>query len=186
MEAGLRATDLVKRILAFSRHDEPQPVVCDIAALLGDAVELLRQTVASTISIDLKMSPTTGKIFADPVQIESVVMNLVTNAVAAIGESTGHVAVDLDCRKPDASIDLAATEYACITVTDDGPGIAPNVMESIFNPFFTTKDVGQGTGLGLSVAEGIVKQHGGVIRARSEPGEGAQFEVYLPLHDVGA
>ena len=71
-------------------------------------------------------------------------------------------------------------------MTDDGPGIAPNVMESIFNPFFTTKDVGQGTGLGLSVAEGIVKQHGGVIRARSEPGEGAQFEVYLPLHDVGA
>ncbi len=182
-EAGMRAADLVNRILVFSRREDPQPVVCDIGVLLGDTIDLLRQTVVSTIRIDLEVPSASEPVFADPVQIETVIMNLVTNAAAAIGNKTGNIRVTLERRQVEmASADLEPANYACITVSDDGPGIAAETLESIFNPFFTTKEVGKGTGLGLSIAEGVIRRHGGAIRVQSEPGGGARFEVYLPLH----
>jgi PAS domain S-box-containing protein len=185
VESGRHASDLVQRILAFSRRDEPRPIVSNIAALVEDTVELLRQTIPTTITIDLDIDAAVGEVFADPVQIETVLMNLITNAAAAIGDKTGNIGVTLDRRHLEAeSGELQAGDYARLTVADDGPGIPSDVLENIFNPFFTTKDVGEGTGLGLSIADGVIKRHGGVLRVQSEPGAGARFEVYLPLHDA--
>jgi PAS domain S-box-containing protein len=185
VESSRRANDLVKRILAFSRREEPQPIVCDIAALVEDTVELLRQTVAPTITIELDTAPSVGEVFADPMQIETVLMNLITNAAAAIGDKIENVGITLDRRHLETeSRGLRAGDYALLTVADDGPGIPSDVLENIFNPFFTTKDVGEGTGLGLSIADGVIKRHGGALRVQSAPGAGAKFEVYLPLHDA--
>lgn len=185
VESGRHASDLVQRILAFSRRDESKPIISNIAALVEDTVELLRPTVATTITIDLDVDAAAGEVFADPVQIETVLMNLITNAAAAIGDKTGNIEVTLNRRHLETeSGELQAGDYARLIVADDGPGIPSDVLENIFDPFFTTKEVGEGTGLGLSIADGVVKRHGGILRVQSEPGAGARFEVYLPLHDA--
>ena len=185
LEAGNRAADLVSRILVFGRREDPQPIVCDIGILLRNTVDLLRQSVASTIRIDLEIRPPLEPVFADPAQIEIVIMNLVMNAAAAISGKTGHIKVSLDRHRVDsAHVDLAPADYARITVADDGPGIPSDVLENIFNPFFTTKNVGEGTGLGLSIADGVIRRHGGTLRVQSEVGVGTKFEFYLPLHDA--
>ena len=186
LQASRRAGDLVSRILAFSRRDEPGRVPRDIAALLDETLDLLHDLTPSTITLRSEIDAATGTVLTDPAQLESVIMNLVTNAAAAIGDGNGEISISLRAETvageaASRRLGLAPGDYAHIVVRDNGPGIEPQVMQRIFDPFFTTKAVGQGTGLGLSIANSVVRQHGGTMRASSKPGRGATFEIYLPL-----
>jgi PAS domain S-box-containing protein len=185
LEASHRAAEMVKRILAFGRRDEPRRVHCDIYRVVTETLALVRPSVPSTITLEERLEARTGTVFADPAQAETVLMNLVTNAAAAIGGRTGRISVALAPVVLDAAAvpGLEPGRYARITVADDGPGLDRETLERIFDPFLVTKGAGEGPGLGLSITHGIVTQHGGAMHAESGPG-GSRFEVYLPLADA--
>ena len=187
LKASARAADLVKQILAFSRQKEQERQPVSIVSIVREALKLVRPSVPATIEIrqQISMNEGNGVIFADPTEIHQVLMNLCTNAAHAMRETGGvlsialsHTAFDdiLDSPHPD----LEAGPYLCLTVSDTGHGIDSAVMERIFDPYFTTKGVGEGTGLGLSVVQGIVRTYGGAITVHSEPGKGTTFNVFLP------
>jgi CheY-like chemotaxis protein len=127
------------------------------------------------------IKPDCGMVFADPTQVHQIVMNLVTNAYHAVEETGGSINVELKEAEFEKDDMLKPGKYAHITVSDTGTGIAQAMINKIFDPYFTTKELGKGTGLGLSVVHGIVKEHGGDIRVYSEIGKGTTFNVYLPL-----
>jgi PAS domain S-box-containing protein len=172
-QAGEQARDLVKQILAFSRKEAviKQPV--DLAALVREALKMLRASLPTTIQIAERIADV-PLIHADAGQMKQVVMNLVTNAAQAIGEEFGTITVSVT---PSSRTEAAGV---CLTITDTGCGIDAADINRVFEPFFTTKDVGQGTGLGLAVVHGIVVGHGGRIECHSKRGEGSEFTVYLP------
>jgi len=134
----------------------------------------------------------TGAILGDPTQIHQIVMNLATNAAHAMHETGGTLGIELEgitLDERDAAAihgELPAGAYLKLTVSDTGRGIEPSILHRIFDPFFTTKGPGEGTGMGLAVAHGIVKSHGGVITVESEPGKGAEFRVYFPAMEPEA
>jgi len=183
--AAMRAKDLVKQILAFSRQDSNEIKLVRMQPVIKDALKLIRSTIPTSIEIKQYIKKDCGLIKADPTQIHQVVMNLATNAYHAMEDTGGELKVNLreveldekDLPNPD----IEAGPYACLTVADSGPGIDKNVRERIFDPYFTTKEQGKGTGMGLSVVHGIVKNAGGSIRVHSEPGKGTEFHVYLPV-----
>jgi CheY-like chemotaxis protein len=158
--------------------------------VVEEALKLLRPSLPTTIEIrhNILMSPdkSKGVIFADSTEIHQVFMNLCTNAGHAMRASGGVLSVELTDMTVDGSVhpDLEAGPYVCLSVSDTGHGIDTAVMERIFDPFFTTKGVGEGTGLGLSVVQGIVKAYGGAVTVRSEPGKGAAFNVFFPAMEV--
>jgi CheY-like chemotaxis protein len=154
---------------------------------VASALKLVRAALPASISIETSLATPLPTIFADPTQLHQLVMNLATNGAQAMAESGGVLVVALDQATVDggsgaAGVDPAPGEYARLTVRDTGVGMDPTTLERMFEPFFTTKKPGHGTGLGLSVVHGIVKSHGGTIRARSQPGRGTTIEVYLPAH----
>ena len=175
-DAGDRARDLVKRVLAFSRNDRAEKREFSIADVVCEALAMLRATLPSTIALvsDIRPVPT---FVGDPSQIHQIVVNLVTNAMHAIGGNTGTISVSLT-----PMIDPARQKPATIrlVVSDTGCGMDEATARRIFEPFFTTKGVGEGTGLGLSVVHGIITGHGGTIRVESRPGHGARFIIDLP------
>jgi PAS domain S-box-containing protein len=182
-EASARAVELVRRIMMFSRYQRPERKVCSIVPIIDEALELLRSGLPSGVCIDCKhtASPTVN---ADPGQIHQLIMNLGKNAVHAIGES-GEIQVLVDSIERDhpelaGSADERFERYVRITLSDTGAGMDEATLERIFEPFFSTKPSGQGTGLGLSVVHGIVKGHEGTIVAESKPGRGSVFRIYLP------
>ena len=184
-KAGARATDLVKRILAFSRPAEPQRQLVDLRPTVEEALKLLRSTLPAMIEIESSFAGAIPLAVADSGQVHQMVMNLVTNAAHAIGDRVGHIALTLDTLTVDA--DLAQTtpglregRYLRLSVSDDGCGMDKSTLERIFDPFFTTKRAGEGTGLGLSVVHGIMRSHGGAIAVYSEPGRGTTFRLYFP------
>ena len=189
LKAGARARELVQQILAFSRRQaqvlEKQP----LRPVVEEAVTLLRVTMPPSVRLGMRLSDAPIAINADATQIGQVVMNLCTNAWHALQGSTGRVDVQLDAVEIDSAeasrLGLAvAGRYARLRVSDNGVGMSAEMLENIFVPFFTTKPVGQGTGLGLPVVHGIVIAHGGAIRIDSEPGRGTTVDVYLPcVHD---
>lgn len=139
-------------------------------------------------SIDIKqdISAEVDTVLSDPTQINQVLINLCTNAAHAMGQKGGILEVCLDNRRPDAVevpeyLPLHAEKYIRLTVRDTGHGIDRKIMDRIFDPFFMTKDVGKGTGMGLAIVHGIVKNHGGHISVKSEPGKGTNFEVFFPV-----
>ena len=183
--AGNRAKSLVNQILAFSRsHDkEDRPVV--VQTIMKEVLKLLKATLPSTIAIqsDLKSK---DAILADPTQIHQVIMNLCTNASHAMREKGGDLTVLLDSTtvhedNPVSSDTLEAGRYLQLVIKDTGEGIPPDAQARIFDPFYTTKKPGEGTGMGLSVVHGIITDSGGAIHVRSKPGEGSTFEVLLPV-----
>ncbi|MEW6264152.1 MAG: PAS domain S-box protein [Thermodesulfobacteriota bacterium] len=185
--AGHRAADLVKQILAFSRQADQIRKPTPLAPIVWDALKLLRSTLPSTIEIrqDSTIPPGRGIVLADPIQIHQVLMNLCGNAAQAMRATGGVLSVSLSEVEADASLihrypDLRSGRYARLTVSDTGHGMDAAVMERIFEPYFTTKEPGEGTGLGLAVVLGIVKSHGGAIVVYSEPGKGTTFHVFLP------
>jgi nitrogen-specific signal transduction histidine kinase/CheY-like chemotaxis protein len=203
LKAGARASELIKRILAFSRQAEQSRQPLRIVSIIKDALELLRPSLPSTIEIrrEIELTLEKGMIFADPTEINQVFMNLCTNAAHAMGAKGGvltialsHVQIsegsegktedkiqrgDEGEQIPSYRSLLSPGSYVRLAVSDTGYGIAPELMERIFDPYFTTKKVGEGTGLGLSVVQGIVRSYGGEITVHSEPGNGATFEVFF-------
>jgi PAS domain S-box-containing protein len=183
--ASKHARDMVKQILAFSRQNKQERKPIQVAHIVKEAVKMLRASLPSTISIQQHIEKDTGVIEADPTQIHQVLMNLCTNAAHAINEKDGvlkiHLGnIELDQKAATDIPGLKTGSYLKLSVSDSGEGIRPEARQKIFNPYFTTKEKGKGTGLGLAVVQGIVKSNNGAVTVESEVGKGAAFHVYLP------
>ncbi|THB74963.1 MAG: response regulator [Desulfobacteraceae bacterium] len=186
--SALRAKELVHQILAFSRQDDVDHHPIRFQIILKEAVKLLRSTIPRHIEIKNSLNKDCSPIHADATQLHQIIMNLTTNAFHAIGDDPGEIRITLDeaAITPDDLQDHGLTpgSYVCLTIADTGKGIPPEIIDKIFDPFFTTKKKGKGTGMGLSVTHGIVKKMNGSIRVKSEPGEGTEFRVYIPVLDA--
>jgi len=185
VKASKRARDLVKQILAFSRKTERGKNPLMLTPVLKEISKLLRGSLPSTIRMELDLHAESDVVLADPSQVEQVLMNLATNAAYAMRKKGGDLKISLsnvkirpDGPKPDD--DLAPGTYVKMSVQDTGTGMTDTVRRRIFEPFFTTKKAGQGTGMGLAVVYGIVKNHGGAVTLDTEPDKGSTFNVFLP------
>ena len=183
--AGKRARDLVQQILTFARQqdDELQPIQIDI--IVKEALKFLRSTLPSDVKI-VESIRSSSLIMGNQTQIHQVVMNLCTNAAQAMASEGGILSVAMNNissqKMPQHESSLAqADEYIELKISDTGEGIPPEIIDTIFEPYFTTKDVGEGTGLGLSVVHGILENHRGQIAVESQPGKGTVFSIYLPI-----
>jgi PAS domain S-box-containing protein len=186
--AAQRGSQLVNQILAFSRQAEHKKLPVRIQHVLKEVLRLSRATIPSDIEIERQKLDDCGLVMADPTQIHQIAMNLITNAYHAVEQTGGKITVALENteRKPTdwGGLSLPAGTYAKMTISDTGHGIDPTIQEKIFDPYFTTKEQGKGTGLGLAVVYGIVKAHGGDIKVFSEAGKGTTFSVFLPLMET--
>ena len=186
LAAGNRAKDLVQQILAISRHEDQQMQVLPINPLVKEALKMLRSTMPTSIEFREAIADAPLVVQMNPTQMHQVIVNLATNAMQAMIDREGVLEVCLERIEVDAGIsrkhlDLGPGPYARLIVSDTGKGIPESLQGKIFEPYFTTKAKGTGTGLGLSVVQGIVKSHEGHITMDSEPGRGSTFQVYLPL-----
>ena len=184
--ASLRAAGIVEQLLNFSRKTDQEHKPTDIITVIKEALKFLRATIPTTIEIRKTLATDEKLIMADPIQISQVLMNICTNASQEM-ETTGGVIdltvenVELGAQDVAFDPDLDTGEYIRIAISDTGPGIAPAVIERIFDPYFTTKAVGKGTGMGLAVVHGIVKSHKGAIAVKSQINQGTTFTVYFPV-----
>ncbi len=181
-----RAKELVRQILAFSRQTTIEPMAIKIQPMVKEALKMLRASIPTTITIKENIRPDCGVVMADPTHVHQIVMNLCTNAFHAMEKSGGvlSVAVKTTCvETADASPGPLPPpgEYVELTVSDTGSGIGPDILGKIFDPYFTTKEVGRGTGMGLSIAHGIINSYGGAITVESAVGRGTTFHVYFPM-----
>lgn len=183
--AGLRAKDLVSQILAFARQsdEEIKPVRVDM--IVGEVLKLLRSAISTTIEIqrDLKSD---SLVMGNPTQIHQIFMNLCTNAFHAMEDGSGVLRIGLYDVTLEKNVTpnikkLIPGKYLKITISDTGAGIEPGIVDSIFDPYFTTKGIGKGSGMGLAVVHGIVEKYGGMITVSSELGKGSLFTIYLPV-----
>jgi CheY-like chemotaxis protein len=184
--ASLRARDVVKQILAFSRLSLQEMKPVRISPIIKDSLKLLRSSIPTTIEIHQNISGEPDTVRGDPTQIHQILINLCTNAAHAMGEKGGVLAVSLKNIEIDEGSgihhhDLSPGKYIRLTVSDTGHGIEPKFLERIFDPYFTTKGVGEGSGMGLSVVHGIIKSYSGDISVSSEPGKGTTFQVFFPF-----
>jgi nitrogen-specific signal transduction histidine kinase/CheY-like chemotaxis protein len=176
--------DLVRRLLTFSRKTETRPKPLDLNYEINQIQKLLDRTIPKMIEIEQNLSDNLNPINADASQIEQIIMNLTVNARDAMPDG-GKLIIETDNVTLDATycathIEAKPGLYVLLTVSDTGHGINKKTLEHIFEPFFTTKGPGQGTGLGLAMVYGIVKQHGGYTTCYSEPGVGTTFKIYFP------
>jgi two-component system cell cycle sensor histidine kinase/response regulator CckA len=181
-----RAATLVRQLLAFSRRQTLRPQVLDLGDALSDLTMLLRRLIGEKVKFDLVHGRDLWPVKVDVSQFEQVIVNLAVNARDAMPDG-GKLTVRTANVSAEESTHLAykgmpAAEYVRIDVTDTGTGISPEIVDKIFEPFFSTKEVGKGTGLGLSTVYGIVKQTGGFVYVDSEPGQGTSFRIFLPRH----
>ncbi len=181
-----RAASLVRQLLAFSRRQTMRPQVLDLSEVLSDLTMLLRRLIGENVSLDLVHGRDLWPIKADISQFEQVIVNLAVNARDAMPNG-GKLSVrtanvtEAECKNY-AYKAMPAADYVLIEISDSGTGIPEEIIDKIFEPFFSTKDVGKGTGLGLSTVYGIVKQTGGFIYVESETGKGTAFRIFLPRH----
>ena len=177
-----RAKELLSQILAFSRHGTGKYAPITLSYPIKESLGRLRSMIP--MNIEIKQSLTTsGKVMADPSQINQLMINLSLNAAQAMEATGGKLEVSLDEVQLDddaLSLNLPKGQYLRLAISDTGPGMPPEIMEHIFEPYFTTKRQGNGSGMGLAVVHGIVKRHGGAITCRSTPGQETTFEIYLP------
>ncbi len=191
IKAGNRAKDLVGQILAFSRQNKEELLPIQPALIIGEAMKMLRASIPSTIRIHDNI-PKCGSITGDPTRFHQIVMNLCTNAYHAMRETGGTLGitllpVTLEKNAPEVlSSPLTPGPYLKLEISDTGHGMDRELRQKIFDPYFTTKKKGEGTGLGLAVVHGIVKNFGGHIALRSEPGRGTTFSLYFPHIDFEA
>lgn len=190
-----RAAGLTRQLLAFSRQQTLRPQVVQLPDVVSEVSNLLKRLLGETVKLEIHHGRNLGAVRADPGQLEQVVMNLAVNARDAMLAANPHGGGVLTIRTRDATpADIRALgtdimpigRYTAMEVSDTGHGIPPEVLPKIWEPFFTTKEIGKGTGLGLSTVYGIVKQSEGYIFADSRPGEGATFTIYLPVHAAPA
>jgi two-component system, cell cycle sensor histidine kinase and response regulator CckA len=182
-----RAAGMVRQLLAFSRRQTLQPEVLELGGVISDtAAALLRKLIGETIDLKILSGRDLWLVKADRTQLDQVIINLAVNAKDAMPDG-GHLTIAMrNVGEQDTRAfrgqGMSPGEYVEIAVTDTGHGMTPEIMAKIFEPFFSTKDVGKGTGLGLSTVYGIVKQTGGFIFPESAPGEGTTFRIYLPRY----
>ncbi|MFO7886133.1 MAG: response regulator [Desulfobacteraceae bacterium] len=185
LTAGKRGSDLVNQILTFSRQSEDTRMPIQFQSVLKEVLKLCRSTIPTDITVHQNIQGDCGFIMANPTQLHQIAMNLITNAYHAVESTGGNITVKLQevvfshGDAPDGR--LSSGRYAVLSVCDTGTGIDPAVMNKIFDPYFTTKEKGRGTGLGLATVYGIVKAHGGDIRVHSELKKGSSFHIYLPV-----
>jgi PAS domain S-box-containing protein len=184
--AAERGRSLVQQIVAFSRQQPQERSAQALQPLLEEAARLLRATLPALVELELQVGGPPLLVQANATQLQQVLMNLCTNAWHAMGGRAGRIVITLQTAQLDAAAGervggLAAGNYAHLRVSDDGSGMDEATRLRIFEPFYTTKPVGQGTGLGLAVVHGIVKSHGGAITVDSAPGRGSSFDMFFPL-----
>jgi len=184
--ASLRAANIVRQLLNFSRKTDQKLQPIEIAITIQDALKFLRSTIPTTIDIEQDIQVINEIILADPTQINQIMMNLCINASHAMEETGGTLKVIVekviwDNISAKTYPELSPGEHIMIQVSDTGIGINPDIIDRIFDPYFTTKEVGKGSGLGLAVVHGIVKNHNGTIKVDSNPGKGSTFNILFPL-----
>ncbi len=189
--AGNRAATLVAKMLAFGRRTDGCREVVSVAELLGGGLDLVRATLPATIQIETQQNGPDGRVMVDANQIHQVLLNLCTNAQYAMDGAPGVLRivvdqVDAEQERSGALKDLQPGDWVRIRVIDSGRGIAPAVLDRIFEPYFTTRKGHEGTGLGLATVHGIVADHGGHVSVESEPGVGTEFTILLPLRTAVA
>ncbi|MGD8241931.1 MAG: response regulator [Desulfobacterales bacterium] len=185
LQAGNRARDLVKQILAFSRKSNTDHELTNLVPITKEVLKLLRASLPSTIEIQSRVPADISMIMADPIQMHQVIMNLCTNAAHAMEAGGGRLDVELaeveisaeECRR---FPEVGSGNYVQLIVRDNGHGIDPTIVDRIFDPYFTTKEIDKGTGMGLAVVHGIVTSQKGCIRVRSQIDQGAEFEILFP------
>lgn len=181
LKAGNRAKELVKQILAFSRQTDTQKIPIQPALIVHEAIDLLRSSLPATISIETDIAPQVGTILGDPSQIHQIIMNLFTNSFHALETKGGTIAIALRQKVVTADHSSPPQNFVQISIRDTGIGIPPEILGQIFDPYFTTKEIGKGTGMGLAMVHGIVQSHGGSIVCESRLGEGTVFHISLPM-----
>jgi len=185
-KASLRAKNIVKQLLSFSRKADEKLQPIQIGIVIKDALKFLRSTIPTTINIHRDIQTIDETILADPTQINQIIMNLCINASHAMEQTGGDLTVNvekviLDGNSVKDYPDLKNGDHVKIIVSDTGPGIGPEIIDQIFDPYFTTKEVGKGSGMGLAVVHGIVKNSGGAIGVESSQGKGTKFIIFFPL-----
>lgn len=185
LQAGLRAKDLVRQILDFSRQKEIDAVPLLPGLVVKEALKLIRATLPPQIVIEEAIDMESGYLLADPTQFHQLCMNLCTNAFQAMEESGGTLTVSVSKKEHSRddlphTTDLLPGPFIQVVVQDTGPGIPASVQDKMFDPYFTTKKIGEGTGMGLAIVHGIVKSFGGFVTCKSQPGKGSVFSVNLP------
>jgi CheY-like chemotaxis protein len=184
LAASLRGAELTRQMLAFSRRQALQPQRLDVNAMIDGAVQTLGRTLGESITCDLQLAADLWPVFADEAQLESALVNIAINARDAMPNggvlsiATGNLHADAEFAARHG--EFAPGDYVTISISDTGTGMPPDVGARIFEPFFTTKAPGQGTGLGLSMVYGFIKQSNGHVTAASEPGFGTTVKLYLP------
>ncbi|MGD8658222.1 MAG: PAS domain S-box protein, partial [Desulfobacterales bacterium] len=183
-KASQRAKEVVKQILTFSRQSDQKRKPLKVDPIVKESIKLLKASLPSTIQIQLDIDPAAGIIEADATEIHQIIMNLGTNAYHAMSETGGLLDVKVENADLNAEMaehfEIRTGNYLSISVADTGHGMAPEVLERIFEPYFTTKEKDRGTGMGLAVVHGILKSYGGAIAVDSKPGKGTVFTVYIP------
>ncbi len=181
LAAARRGERLTHQLLAFSRRQTLRPEPTDLNALILEGEPLLRRAVGEATRLELNLADKAVWVNVDSAQFEAALLNLVVNARDAVSEG-GRIAIETRVRRLRSGqmADLGAGDHVCVSVSDDGAGIDPDVLPRIFEPFFTTKAVGKGTGLGLSQVYGFSRQSGGGLNVESEPGRGTTIRMFLP------
>jgi len=184
--AGFRAKEIVAQLLSFSRQTNVEYKPNALVPIIQDAVKFLRAAIPTTINIDLNCRIEAVTVLAEPTQIHQVMMNLCTNASQAMEYTGGKIKIELEQVTLDEQVTmggtpLAAGEYVQLRIADNGPGIETDIIPHIFDPYFTTKAIGKGSGMGLAVVHGIVKNHNGSIVVDSDRGAGTVFTIHFPL-----
>jgi PAS domain S-box-containing protein len=185
-KASKRARDIIQQLLTFSRKVEIRKQPIDVGPVISETLTFLRSTLPSNINIRLNLDITDEMILADPTQIHQVIMNLCVNAAQAVQNQEGTIEVTVtsrnaDLKKIEVCRDLPEGRYIKIDITDNGPGIPPEIADRIFDPYFTTRGNLDGSGMGLAVVHGIVKNHDGCISMSSKPKQGTTFTIFLPI-----
>ncbi len=181
LKAGGKASELVNQILAFSRKETTKRILLQPGVLIKEVIKLLRGTIPTTITIRENITATDHVILANPTQLHQVVMNLCTNAFHAVEEEGGEISLSLEPVVKSIPASQPKREWIKISVKDNGCGIDPANLDRIFEPYFTTKPSGKGTGMGLAVVHGIVESHEGRVEVKSVKGEGTSVQVYFPV-----
>jgi len=186
--ATMRASEVVKQLLTFSRQDDTEKKPLHIAAVVREALKLIRSSTPANIHIKQSIADGVDPILGNTTQINQLLINLCVNAIDAMQHMGGIVAIELsnhvlDETEARAHLSMKPGRYVMLLVTDDGCGMEDGTLDRIFDPYFTTKPVGKGSGIGLAVVRGVVERHGGAISVKSVPGKGTVFSVLFPAYD---